>query len=253
MCTVSFIARPQGYALAMNRDEQRSRALGLPPQSRQVSGRLVLCPSEPGGGTWISLNEAGVAYALINWYSVPQKLTGNLISRGEIVNAVSDKVSVESAERRIEMLPLAHIKPFRLIGFFPGSEEVVQWQWDLKRLKRIMHDWCPQQWISSGFDEPQAQRVRGQTFETALRQEAAGTLDWLRQLHRSHLPEAGPFSTCMHREDAATVSLTEIEVHGNEGTLLYHPGSPCECRQTSRFLCRMPLRPDGLALLHPSV
>ena len=37
------------------------------------------------------------------------------------------------------------------------------------------------------------------------------SLAWMRRLHRSHVPAPGPFSICVHREDARTVSYTEIE------------------------------------------
>ena len=59
MCTVTFIARKHGYALGMNRDEQLSRVPGLPPSEKTINGCRVLAPSEPGGGTWIALNERG--------------------------------------------------------------------------------------------------------------------------------------------------------------------------------------------------
>ena len=76
MCTVSFIARQQGYALAMNRDEKLARVAGLPPKKSIVSGRAVLAPSEPGGGTWIALNDCGATLALINWYSITARVKG---------------------------------------------------------------------------------------------------------------------------------------------------------------------------------
>jgi hypothetical protein len=49
----------------------------------------------------------------------------------------------------------------------------------------------------------------------------------LRRLHRSHSPEAGPFSTCMHRSDAATVSYTEITAFSRKARLRYHAAAPC--------------------------
>ncbi len=82
MCTVSFIARRHGYLLAMNRDEQLTRAEGLPPKIVHVGERKVICPSEPGGGTWIAVNDAGVTFALINWYSVQARVQKNPVSRG---------------------------------------------------------------------------------------------------------------------------------------------------------------------------
>ena len=124
-------------------------------------------------------------------------------------------------------LPLDRVNPFRLIGVFSAHKAVVEWRWDLKHLERLDHPWQTNTWISSGFDEPGAQRTRGKAFREALRQKSAGSIDWLRRLHRSHSPERGPYSTCMHREDAATVSYTEITVPHQRATLRYTPGAPC--------------------------
>src|SRR5437773_1891444 len=89
MCTVTFIARQKGYCLGMNRDEKLTRPTGLPPNKRNVNGRAVLCPSEPGGGTWIALDDGGTTFALINWYSITARVLGKAVSRGEVVNSVS--------------------------------------------------------------------------------------------------------------------------------------------------------------------
>ena len=227
MCTVSFIARQRGYLLAMNRDEKLSRVAGLPPKKISVGGRQVVLPYEPGGGTWIALNDAGVTFALINWYSVQAQSGENSVSRGVLVNSASAQTSSSSAAEILAKLPLDKINPFRLIGIFPATKAVVEWRWNLKLLVRKEHPWRAQQFISSGFDEPMAQRVRNETLCRAQRQKSAGTLDWLRRLHRSHAPTRGAFSTCMHRDDAATVSYTEIAVSLRAATLRYHASAPC--------------------------
>ncbi|MSU60017.1 MAG: hypothetical protein EXS35_17915 [Pedosphaera sp.] len=227
MCTVTLIARRNGYALGMNRDEKRTRVAGLPPKLRFVNQRAILCPSEPGGGTWLALNDSGVTLALINWYSITARVKANPVSRGDVVNAVSAAASFAEAASALNDFPLHRTNAFRLIGIFPAGREVVEWLWDLKRLVRKQHRWRTQQWISSGFDEPEAQRIRGRTFRLAQRQRSAGTLEWLRRLHASHAAECGPFSTCMHRDDAATVSYTEAAVSARRATLRYRPGFPC--------------------------
>ena len=227
MCTVSFIARKNGYALAMNRDEKLARIAGLPPSEKIIRGRAVLSPSEPGGGTWIALNEAGVTFALINWYSIAAQVKGEAVSRGKVVNAVCSLKSPDSVSATLENLPLKKISPFRLIGVFAGTNDIAEWRWDLKKLVRKNHPWETQQWISSGFNEPAAQRIRSETFRRTLKQKSAGSLDWLRRLHRSHAPQSGPFSTCMHRADAATVSCSEIIVSKKKATLHYYAGAPC--------------------------
>jgi hypothetical protein len=244
MCTVTFSPRPRGYALAMNRDESRRRAPGLPPSETTRHGRRILSPSEPGGGTWIAVNDTGVTFALINWYAVPAPENSKPVSRGRVVNAVSPATLPVPAQSRLGQLPLKQIKPFRLIGIFPAAREIIEWRWDGRQLVARPARWKLQQWISSGLDEPTAQRLRGSTFRRALPQKSAGTLDWLRRLHRSHGPLAGPFSTCMHRADAATVSYTEVAVAPGRVTLRYHAGAPCDDTQP-RVVARLG-RPKNL-------
>ncbi len=160
MCTVSFLARKNGYALAMNRDEKLSRAAGLPPSKKIINGRIVVFPSEPGGGTWIALNDSGVTFALINWYSIRAQAKNRSVSRGVVVNTVSTAITPDSAAAALARLSLDQINPFRLIGIFQATHEIIEWGWDLKNLVHKSHPWQTQQWISSGFDEPAAQRIR---------------------------------------------------------------------------------------------
>jgi hypothetical protein len=237
MCTVTFIARQKGYCLGMNRDEKLMRPTGLPPKVKKVNGRAVISPSEPGGGTWIAVNDHGVTLALINWYSITAQVGGKAVSRGEVVNSVSAASSADVAHAALAGLPLNRINPFRLIGVYPATGDIIEWRWNLSRLVRKHHRWKMQQWISSGFDEPTAQCVRGRTFNRALRQHSAVSLDWLRRLHRSHSPKAGPLSTCMHRADAATVSYTEVTVSSGVALMRYHAGAPCKnCKPSIRCI-----------------
>lgn len=240
MCTVTFSPRKQGFALGMNRDEKLTRASGLPPSKKLINGSAVLSPSEPGGGTWITLNDSGVTFALINWYSITARARADSVSRGEVVRAVSALDSLHSTPVILEKLPLKKINPFRLIGIHPATNEIVEWRWNLKKLARKNHRWKTQQWISSGFDEPTAQRVRGKTFLQARCQNTAGSLAWLRRLHSSHSPENGPFSTCMHRADAATVSYTEVTVSPGRAKMFYQAAAPC--RKSAPFLHYMSLK-----------
>ena len=240
MCTVTLIARKNGYALGMNRDEQLARVAGLPPSRKMINGCAVLAPSEPGGGTWIALNHAGITFALINWYSIITRVKGEAVSRGNVVNAACASQTPDLAGSLLAPLPFHRINPFRLIGVFPATSEIAEWRWDLKTLVRKKHRWQDQQWISSGFDEPAAQRVRSRTFRAALKQKSAGSLGWLRRLHRSHLPQAGPFSICMHRPDAATVSCSEIIVFKHKASLRYYAGAPCGVTSLSAAVAVFP-------------
>ena len=240
MCTVTFVPRPAGYYLAMNRDEQLTRVPGVLPKRYSEHGRDFICPTEPSGGTWISLNDQGVTLALINWYSIRERVDGHSVSRGEVVRCASTEASRSVVTDVLQAMPLQRINPFRLIGIFPATRTVMEWGWDLKRLRSSPHPWRLNQWISSGFNEPAAQIERTNTLQQMQRQKTAGSLAWLRRLHASHRPEPGPFSICMHRRDAATVSYTEIAVFRRLSRIAYLPGS--RCHDPDLQLCRVSLR-----------
>jgi hypothetical protein len=239
MCTLTFIPRKKGYALAMNRDEQRTRETALPPLVRLVNGSAVIHPMERSGGTWIAVNQRAAGFALLNWYSVSARVKTHPVSRGEIVLAVAAADSAGAVAAILRQLSLDQFNPFRLIGVFPDQNRICEWRWDLKRLARQNHSWAMHQWASSGFDEPQAQAVRARTFHARRRLKSAGRLEWLRRLHGSHSPESGPFSTCMHRDDAATVSYTEVTAASGRATMRYHAGAPCEKKEL--FTASLPL------------
>jgi hypothetical protein len=240
MCTVTFMPRRTGYLVGMNRDEKLTRVAGLPPMKRTIDGRTVAYPSEPSGGTWISLNDAGVTFALINWYSVPARPNGRIVSRGDIIPKICAALDPYSVGRQVAILSLAQVNPFRLIGIFGPSREVTEWRWDLNRLIEQTHSWNSYQWISSGFDEPTAQKIRGRTFRKFRSQTSCGTIDWLRRLHRSHRPGCGAFSNCVHRADAATVSYTEVCVSTRQIVIRHICNSPCQSPisdSSSTMLC----------------
>ena len=84
--------------------------------------------------------------------------------------------------------------------------------------------WQRQHWFSSGFDELRAEVERAKICASASVNTTGYNLKRLRQLHRSHAPKRGPFSICMHRADAATVSYTEVSVTKNSASMRYASG-----------------------------
>ncbi len=212
----------------MNRDEKRTRVAALRPSVEKAGGRQVVYPREPSGGTWISLNDSGVSYALVNWYSKPSAAVSPVQSRGDVVRRLQSLTKPEGARIATSEFDLTHLNPFRVIGIFPELSVILEWQWDGKSSTEVRHAWSPRQWISSGWDEPGAQRSRADVFERRSQHVDADPIQWVRKLHGSHEDGPGPYSTCMHREDAATVSYCEIEVDGARGEMRYSAGPLCE-------------------------
>src|SRR5216117_3347046 len=227
MCTISFVPKLRGFYLAMNRGEKFTRSTALPPAIIDRADRRAIFPHEPEGGTWIAANDAGVCLALVNWHRIDQQPVRSIASRGQVVKALAAKSSDEEIAIALAALPLRRLLPFRLIAILPSKQRVTEWRWDLDRLVAHKHAWELRHWFSSGLDEPKAERERGRVCEAAQRQKSEGRLDWLRRLHRSHSRERGPFSICMHRPDAATVSYTEVGVSKRRATMRYKFGPCC--------------------------
>jgi hypothetical protein len=207
----------------MNRDEKRNRATALPPKIFDLGDRRAIYPRESSGGTWIAVNDSGVCLALVNWHRIEREPVKKIVSRGRIVSELAGKADSVDIAESLRSLRLKQVRPFRLIAIVPVEKAVTEWRWNLARLSERRYPWSSQHWFSSGFDERKAEWVRGRVCERRSRAD----IDQLRALHRSHAPRRGPFSICMHREDAATVSYTEISVENGKITMRYMPGPPC--------------------------
>jgi hypothetical protein len=227
MCTVSFLPKSQGFYLAMNRDEKLDRCTALAPTIVALACRRAVFPREPSGGTWISVNDAGICLALINWHRIKHEPKNDMLSRGSVVRELVGKSSADEIAAAAMKLPLRKLRPFRLIAIASAEAHVIEWRWNLQRLSRHNYAWQRRHWFSSGFGERRAELERQRVCTVANGRQSAGSAKWLRRLHQSHAPERGPFSICMHRPDANTVSYTEVAVSGRHATMCYKPGAAC--------------------------
>jgi hypothetical protein len=227
MCTVSFMPTRSGFMLAMNRDEQKARPRALPPRRHLTGSREALYPLEPSGGTWVGVNDAGISLALINWYAKPQRDRTLCVSRGIVIPHLLAADDIADVGIFFSDLPLTRINPFRLIAISAGEYKVREWRWDGAVLESKHHGWKCRHWFSSGHDEALANRKRARVVRAASATAPAQTPAWLRKLHCSHQPERGAFSVCMHRQDAQTVSYTEIATTGRKAQMRYAGGALC--------------------------
>ena len=229
MCTLTFIPTSDGYLAAMNRDELRNRPIAWRPCTHTRNGVEALYPSEPSGGTWFATNRYGNLLALLNWndetrsQDLPQKTR----SRGLLIPELIRTSSFEATAEVFKGLGLGGILPFRLVGIFVGEKTVAEWCWDGRRKDLRKLPWSRGHWFSSSLSDWAAAEQRGSACETAAVAPDFGTTKSLRLLHASHVPVAGPFSVCVHRQDAATVSYTEVLCRKRSVAMRYVPGNPC--------------------------
>ena len=228
MCTLTFVPTGNGYVAGMNRDEKLIRPHALRPERFYFPGATAVFPRENSGGTWIGCNSHGNLLALLNWNDVVPPLDDpTLRSRGMLIPELIDGGDLAGTDARYAQLDLRGFLPFRLVGAFLGESLVREWRWDGLRRQEFQFAWTNLHWFSSGVSDALAWQERGQTCENAKKDRSMALVSWVRNLHQSHDPVPGAFSICVHREDAATVSYTEVRCGGEGISMSYRSGSPC--------------------------
>jgi hypothetical protein len=228
MCTLSVVARENGYLLGMNRDERIERGAGCGPEAREIDGTRVIYPTDGEGGTWIGVNEQGIALALLNWNEFPVAVnTPKRRSRGLLIAAVLASRSLGELRAQIEVFHFEGMSPFRLIAICPAESQTCEWRWNPAGMDSLSHGWQVRHWFSSSLSDREAESLRGAACRAAWKDPDAGSASWLRKLHASHVDVPGPFSLCVHRPDVRTLSYTEIECWSAEIRMEHFVCSPC--------------------------
>ncbi|HYA49725.1 MAG TPA: NRDE family protein [Streptosporangiaceae bacterium] len=229
MCTLSWLPEPGGYRLWFNRDERRTRTAALSPQRRTHGSLPFVAPLDPEfGGSWIGSNARGATFCLANRYhGAPTMPPANRISRGLLLASLLDAPTCLEVAARVERAELKRFEPFTVAGFEIGST-VLLLQWNGRRLDAAQHPGPGLVLTTSGHDQAEVEAARRRLFDDAVTRAGGWTPALLRELHGSHLPIRGPASICMHRDEAETVSLSEVAVQASRVAFTYWPGSPCQ-------------------------
>jgi hypothetical protein len=236
MCTVSWVHVEGGYHLFCNRDERTTRGMGLPPAVRDVRGVTAIAPADRDfGGTWLGVNEAGVAVCLLNRYDVaPPVLAGGMTSRGLLVLDLLDSPSRMAVRERLSETVLERYLPFTLVALAPGEPALVA-RWNGRNCLFEYDGEFSNPLVSSSFDEAVVAASRRQQLALAVEEAGDLTPEVLAGFHQSHAPAPGPYSVCMHRHDASTVSFSHVVVSPERVELRYQDGPPCAGRRAERL------------------
>ncbi len=220
MCTVSWVHRNGGFDLLCNRDEKHTRARAVEPTFASRNGVRYLAPRDGDcGGTWISVNEFGVAICLLNGAT---KRTGRA-SRGHVVTPLTDSTCVDQAARRLIAMDLDAFAPFVIAALGPGQSVVIDWDGEQRHVDPRPEQRMPL--ISSSYEPERVRERRQAEFD---RMATTVSVECLYSFHSSHGKQRGPYSTCMHRSDAQSVSFSWVKVGGPEIEFLYSPDAPCQ-------------------------
>jgi Transport and Golgi organisation 2 len=234
MCTLTAVRVGESVRLAFNRDELRSRPVALPPRTRDYGQRRATLPLDPvSAGTWIAVNDAGVALALLNINQSNQGMTMSVPqrSRGTIIPALLHCDSVSSTISVARALDASHYAPFRLI--ISDQQELAELRANEGHIRTVYHTAItdPCFFTSSGLGDHRVEGPRWRLFGEIFAQ--TDDLAVLQDLfHRHRWPERPHLSVCMSRADARTVSHTIVSLDRDLVTLTYRPDAPDQSAAT---------------------
>lgn len=225
----------------MNRDERPARGAASRGLFRgRIRGIDVSYPLDASsGGTWIGANSAGLFLALLNEYPAQTREKPTALSRGILIPAALGARDAGRAADIVERSDPGDFGPCVVVSMAPEGVLVAS-RSDGHTWMREIHPRKPTLFVSSGVDAEGARHIRGELFTAALERGMGG----IEAFHRSHEPEIGPYSVCMHREGSRSVSLTSVSVGGGGADLRYWPMAPCEIGDSSPLTAVMRVGED---------
>jgi Transport and Golgi organisation 2 len=229
MCTVSWVREDDGYVLVCNRDERHTRKPALGPTIAELRGVRYIAPVDGDhGGSWIGVNKFGLTLCLLNRYEAAlEPVRNEYVSRGLLLTDLLDCTDTKQIECRLSEAQLETFRPFTMLGLgINDSAMVVEWTGLKASIQANAETMCPL--ISSSYEESRIAEMRQREFKRLVSSAGSVSPAILDRFHRSHKPERGPLSVCMHRDDAATVSMSVITVTSRAIEFCYVAGAPCE-------------------------
>lgn len=222
MCTVTILPLQSGVTrLVCNRDEQRSRALALPPQHYSSQGVDYLAPLDPdSGGTWVAVNQAGILCVLLNRTVAGGNTRMNVeLSRGTIIPSLQGANSIDAAIDRMRQLKPTDYAPFRLI--VTDGRQIAEVTNTTNRLIVLKYPLRkPVMFTSSGLGDCLVDPYRRDLFQSMLDNKAFSETQQ-NAFHRHRWIDHPELSVLMNRPDAATVSITEVVLTSRFATMTY--------------------------------
>ena len=231
MCTVTLRCGAGSLVLTMNRDERVERAPEEAPRRIPGDGSRPawLAPFDSAsGGTWIGVNERGVASCVLNGYEpADEGLRGDpsVPSRGSIIPRILEEQDGVGPARLPAFLDFSAYPSFTLLVASREGGEIVRWRRGVGVERESVRPGLTFL-TSSSWNEPEVSLWRKRAFD-AWRAGGEPEADGLPTLHL--IAEKGYEATApfMTREKSATRSITQVRVdaEGHVASLSWWPHS----------------------------
>lgn len=231
MCTVTVVPYFRDgnscVRVGCNRDELRDRPAAELPRVRCFAATRSIYPLDPvSGGTWIAVNEVGLAFVLLNVNdgSVRQQYCP-LRSRGAIIPTLLNCLTLMSALGRLSSMEPSDYSPFRLLLIDRFAIAELHSDGKKTRLLQSRRLVRPLLFTSSGLGDALVEFPRRQLF-LGLFERNQDVRAQQERFHRHRWPDRRHLSVCMSRPEARTVSYSVADLTPDGVTFIYQPLGP---------------------------
>ncbi len=228
MCTVTWLvsARDGSFDLLCNRDERHERAEAAAPRVLTLDGVAVVAPRDPdGGGTWIAVNEHGVALCLLNGYRADDDLlpAERFRSRGLLVRDVAPSATAAEALRRLAAADLTPYRSFEVLALDASGPRLACWD---RAVGELAETEPHQPLVSCPVRTDEVRAARRATLAEIARSRGGLDVAALAAFHRSRHADDWIWSVAMEHDKAATRSHCHVRVSQDDVRFEYVPGRP---------------------------
>lgn len=225
MCTLTVIQQDSELIITMNRDESRDRHEAGLEQTQITSttglpSTIIFPKDSHAGGTWLGINNNGVAMCLLNRYQDQKKTDGSIISRGHIIPTALAHGNIESIIEHLIPLNFIHYNPFDLFVFSQQQSIQVSWNGSNSSMTSIDLN-QPLMHTSSSVRFPAVAKYRNVLFSGIVKKEAAIDHHKILQFHLQQDSKDPSSSVLMSREETHTKSIVQIQIANQSTQLSY--------------------------------
>lgn len=219
MCTMSLVTASDRLRVMFNRDEQHTRPEAWLPRAERRNGVTTLMPIDPaGGGTWIAATGAGLVFGLLN-ADGPTPAGGG--SRGGIIPALVHCATVDAVIAEARGLCCRAWAPHRLV--VANRRRAVELRLLGRGLSVAPIDLGAPVMVTSSSVDPDAVVPARRALFDALMHRAADPLVAQDMFHQHRWADRADVSVYMRRHDAATHSITTVDVRADGLAMRYDP------------------------------
>ena len=202
-----------------------------PPEiSTEGDHRYIAAIDADAGGTWLAANDHGLVVGILNYYQYQVPDTrGNqtFISRGKLVTSLMACKSPSDAAQQLDQAAAENYRAFILL-LFGVDQAVLQLKWNGTTLERSELPLSGDPISTSSFRTEDVLARRQQAFENIVRSSATPDDTAYRAFHEHRETDSDAYSVCMSRDDARTVSFSQVSVRTDEIAYAYYAEGPAQ-------------------------